>query len=75
MCILLKLDYEKFGVSSLLFSRVTEEKLLGVGSTPPLVMEGLTRNSIPSHVITSMNWQKLRNLVHTRAVYRSGWEV
>ena len=34
MCILLKLDYAKFGVSNLFFSKVIEEKLLGVGSTP-----------------------------------------
>ena len=42
MCILLKLDYKKFGVSNLFFSSVIEEKPLGVGSTnPPLVQKGL----------------------------------
>ena len=44
MCVLLKLDYAKFEVSNLIFSNVIEEKLLGVGSTPPpppLVNEGL----------------------------------
>ena len=37
VCMLLKLDYAKFGVSSLfLFSKVIEEKHLGgIGSTPP----------------------------------------
>ena len=29
MCILLKLDYAKFGVSNLILSKVIEEKLLG----------------------------------------------
>ena len=38
MCILLKLDYAKFGVSSLfLFSKVSEEKHLGgIGSVVPV---------------------------------------
>ena len=37
MCILLKLDYAKLGVSKLFFSKVIEEKPLGgVGSTPHL---------------------------------------
>ena len=40
MGILLKLDYATFGVSILFFSKVMEEKPLGVGSTP-LVKEGL----------------------------------
>ena len=34
MCILLKLDYAKFGVSNLFLSKGIEEKPLGVGSTP-----------------------------------------
>ena len=34
MCILLKLDYVKFGVSNLFFSKVIEEKPLVVGLTP-----------------------------------------
>ena len=37
MCILLKFDNAKFGVSSLCFSKVIEEK----PSTSPLVQEGL----------------------------------
>ena len=41
MCILLKLHYAKFDVSGLFCSKVIEEKPLGVGSTPPLVKEGL----------------------------------
>ena len=42
MCILLKLDYARFGVPNLFFSNVIEEKSLGVGSIPPpLVKEGL----------------------------------
>ena len=36
MCILLKLHYAKFDVSGLFYSKVIEEKPLGVGSTPPL---------------------------------------
>ena len=37
MCILLKLDYAKFGVSNLFFSKVIEEKPLGVWlDSPPL---------------------------------------
>ena len=43
MCILLKLDYAKFGVSSLFLSKVNEEKPLGFASTP-LVKEGLSMN-------------------------------
>ena len=39
MCIVLKLDYAKFGVPSLFFSKVIEEKSLGGGG------EGLS--SIP----------------------------
>ena len=34
MCILFKLNYAKFGVSNFFFSKVMEEKPLGVGSTP-----------------------------------------
>ena len=42
MCILLKLNYAKFGVSSLFFSNVIGEKPLGGLLTPhPLVKEGL----------------------------------
>ena len=35
MWILLKFDYENFGVSNLCFSKVIEEKALRVGSTSP----------------------------------------
>ena len=35
MCILLKLDYAKFGVSNLLFLIVIEEKALGRRIAPP----------------------------------------
>ena len=51
MCILLKFDYAKVCVSNLCFSKVFEEKPLGVvGSTPPpppptLVQEGLTHSA------------------------------
>ena len=38
MCILLKLNYAKFGVSNLFFSKDIEEKPLG---GVPLVKEGL----------------------------------
>ena len=42
MCILLKLDYAKFSVSNLFFSKVIEENpFWGVFSTLPLVNEGL----------------------------------
>ena len=43
MCILLKLHYAKFGLSNLFFSKVIEEKPLGVDplSPPPLVKEWL----------------------------------
>ena len=37
MCILLKLNYPKFGVSNLFFSKVIEEKLLGGQLEPPRV--------------------------------------
>ena len=43
MCILLKLPCTKFDVSRFFYSKVIEEKLLGVGSTlNPLVKEGLS---------------------------------
>ena len=35
MCILLKLDYAKFGVSNLFFSKVIEGKPLGGSARPP----------------------------------------
>ena len=35
MCILLKLDHAKFGVSNLLFQKLAKENLWGVGSTLP----------------------------------------
>ena len=35
MCMLLKFDYTKFGVSNLFFSKVIEEKPLGVWLDPP----------------------------------------
>ena len=42
MCILLKLDYGKFCVSNLFFSKVMEEKPFGGSARlPPLVKEGL----------------------------------
>ena len=46
MCILLKFDFGKFGVSNIYFSKVIEEKPLGLDSIPlppppPLVKEGL----------------------------------
>ena len=44
MCILLKLDYAKFGVSNLFFSKVIEEKHLG-GWLDPLEQEGLKTDS------------------------------
>ena len=50
MCILLKLDYAKFGVSNLFFSKVIEEKPLGGGLDPPLVKERLKLNYIIAFV-------------------------
>ena len=44
MCILLKLDYAKFGVSNLFFSKVIEEKSLGGRLDPPLG-KGRVKNS------------------------------
>ena len=37
---IIKLDFAKFGVSNLFFSKVIEEKSLGGGSTFTLVKEG-----------------------------------
>ena len=34
MCILLKLDYSKFGVSNLFFQKLSKKNLWGVGSSP-----------------------------------------
>ena len=36
MCILLKLEYAKFGVSNLLFQNLSKKNVWGVGSTPLL---------------------------------------
>ena len=51
MCILLRLDDAKFAVSNLFLSKVIEEKLLWVGSTPPppppLGKEGLIVKAKP----------------------------
>ena len=53
MCILLNLDYAKFGVSNLFLSNVIEEKPLGVGSTPQsLVKEGLKDDIVLFNVFT-----------------------
>ena len=48
MRILLKLDYAKFSVFNLLFSKVIEEKPMGVGSTlpHPLLCEGRVNQSV-----------------------------
>ena len=43
MCILLKLHYAKFNVSRLFCLKLWKKNLCGVGSTPPLVKEGLSR--------------------------------
>ena len=40
MCILLKLDYAKFGVSNLFFQKLSKDLWGGLDS-PPLVQEGL----------------------------------
>ena len=58
MCILLKLDYAKFGVSNLFFSKVIEEKPLfgGVGSiSPPLVKKGLKKLEESKHAGNTNN--------------------
>ena len=47
MCILLNLDYAKFGVYNLFSSKVIEEKPLGVGSTPPVFGMGRAKTSGP----------------------------
>ena len=59
MCILLKLDYAKFGVSNLFFfSKVIKEKPLGGGggglNLQPLVKEGLT---VSERKNSSGDWQ------------------
>ena len=43
MCILLKLDYAKFGISNLFLSKVIEEKTFWGSSRPPTqgVFEGI----------------------------------
>ena len=46
MCTLLKLDYAKFGVSTLFFQKLWKKNLWGSARPPPLVKEGLTNDSI-----------------------------
>ena len=41
MCILLKLDYSKFDISNLFFSKLSKKNLLEGSARPPLVQEGL----------------------------------
>ena len=43
MCILLKFDYAKFGVSNLYFSKVIKERPLGAQLDPHLVKKGLIK--------------------------------
>ena len=49
MCILLKLNYAKFGFSKLSFSKIIEEKPLG-DRADPLVKEGLMTMLIEIHI-------------------------
>ena len=53
-CILLNLDYAKFGVSNVFFSKVIEEKPLEVCSTPLVLKEGLM--SIMKLLLHSYGW-------------------
>ena len=55
MCILLKLRYPKFGVSSLVFSKVIEEKPLGIrlDPPPPPIGKGKVKGLLPSVSIFS----------------------
>ena len=48
MCILLKLDYAKFGVSNLFFSKVIDEKPLGESARPlpPPLGKGKVKTSL-----------------------------
>ena len=55
MCILLKLDYAKFGVSYLFFQKLPNRNLWGSAQPPsPLVKEGLKQNVV-IHLNTNMN--------------------
>ena len=69
MCMLLKLDYAKFGVSNFLFSKVIEVKVfVGVGSTlpspsPPLVKEGLKDFFVILTVRLSVSGEKLAQVI------------
>ena len=58
MCILLKLDYAKFGVSNLNFSKVIEEKPLWVWLDTPHLGKGMVKAN--SHGAISCN--NLRDL-------------
>ena len=65
MCMLLKLDYAKFGVSNLFFSKVIKEKPLG-GSTPlTLVKEGL--RCLPTRSLRGPESLMKRNIMFERA--------
>ena len=50
MCILLKLDYAKFGVSNVFFSKVIEEKLLGGRLDPPPLGKGRVETTVSLHI-------------------------
>ena len=66
MCMLLKLDYAKFGVSYLLFSKVIEEKPLGAARTPPPGkgrVKKHEKNDAIMHCMKNTNLLAVRNLV------------
>ena len=71
MCILLKLNYAKFGVSNLFFQKLSKKNLWGVGSTPfgPLGQEGLSKMfemfiTILIYCITFLGMHFYRKVVH-----------
>ena len=75
MCILLKLHYAKFDVSGLLCSKVIEEKLLVLGSTPsppPPLGKGRVKlyNAQKSSPIKVNFGKKLQSNVFTKGNFR-----
>ena len=64
MCILLKLDYAKFGVSNLFFfSKVIEEKPLGdrLDAPPPSLGKGRVKN-------TKVRYANQTSIINTKGV-------
>ena len=68
MCILLKFDSTKFGVSDLCFSKVIEEKPLGGSDRPPLVQEGLITTLVRQFVNFPLFYKSISKILNSSEI-------